>query len=162
MMTNETQTIDADALRARLAETPAADVIDHLDALLARQHAILTGVADALRGDPGPLASHSHHDLAERAAAVVRERDDLRDAAREYLAARHKALVATLAYLDADPADAAARDAASASEARVTAARTRLTTLVGDTTPRRDLPAEREARLEVARGALRALVGGAR
>ena len=54
------------------AETaPDADEVDYLDALLARQHAILTGVANALRGDPGPLASHSHHDLAERAAAVV-------------------------------------------------------------------------------------------
>jgi len=54
------------------AETaPDADEVDYLDALLARQHAILTGVADALRGDPGPLASHSHHDLAERAASTV-------------------------------------------------------------------------------------------
>ena len=70
-MTNETQEIDADALRARLAAAPTADEVDRLDALLARQHAILTGVANALRGDPGPLASHSHHDLAERAAAVV-------------------------------------------------------------------------------------------
>ena len=86
-MTNDTQEIDADALRARLAETPTDDEVDYLDALLSRQHAILTGVADALRGDPGPLASHSHHDLAERAAAMVRERDDLRDAAREMLAA---------------------------------------------------------------------------
>ena len=70
-MTNETQEIDADALRARLAEASTADEVDRLDALLARQHAILTGVANALRGDPGPLASHSHHDLAERAAAMV-------------------------------------------------------------------------------------------
>ena len=78
-MTNETQTIDADALRAQLAEmaqrardeTEDASEVAYLDALLARQHAILTGVADALRGDPGPLASHSHHDLAERAASVV-------------------------------------------------------------------------------------------
>ena len=78
-MTNETQTIDADALRAQLAEmaqrardeTEDASEVAYLDALLARQHAILTGVADALRGDPGPLASHSHHDLAERAAAMV-------------------------------------------------------------------------------------------
>jgi len=54
------------------AETaPDADEVDHLDALLARQRAILTGVANALRGDPGPLASHSHHDLAERAASAV-------------------------------------------------------------------------------------------
>lgn len=145
----------------------ARDETDYLDALLARQHAILTGVANALRGDPGPLASHSHHDLAERAAAAVaevarlrallevaqtslaaatsgrrvtacdeierlqRERDALRDAAREYLEARHNALVALDAYLDADPADAAARDAASADEARVTATRTRLAALVG-------------------------------
>ena len=56
---------------------PRAEV-DHLDALLARQHAILTGVANALRGDPGPLASHSHHDLAERAAATVAEVETLR------------------------------------------------------------------------------------
>ena len=68
---SDTQEIDAGALRARLAETPTADEVGYLDALLARQHAILTGVADALRGDPGPLASHSHHDLAERAAAMV-------------------------------------------------------------------------------------------
>ena len=67
----DTQEIDLGELRARLAETPTADEVEYLDALLARQHAILTGVADALRGDPGPLASHSHHDLAERAAAVV-------------------------------------------------------------------------------------------
>lgn len=300
MMTmDDTQTIDADALRARLAEmaqrardemAPAreetAAEVDYLDALLARQHAILTGVANALRGDPGPLASHSHHDLAERAAAAVAEiarlrallevaqtslaaatsgrrvtacdeierlqrerdalrdatremlaaieapapvwdadesehdahaarltaaiaalrplvgdgaldatradedhataddplldgtdgahpawwrghdraaemltaqrdaavaraeaaggeRDALRDAAREYLDARHRGLVALDAYLDVDPADAAARDAASACEARVTAARTRLAALVGDdATMRRDLPAD--------------------
>ena len=177
---NDTQTIDAAALRARLAEMAqrardemahareeTAAEVDYLDALLARQHAILTGVANALRGDPGPLASHSHHDLAERAAAAVaeiarlrallevaqtslaaatsgrrvtvvdeierlqRENATLRDAAREYLDARHKGLVALDAYLDADPADAAARDAVSADEARVTATRTRLAALVG-------------------------------
>ena len=49
--------------------------LDELHALVAAQAAILTGVANALRGPPGPLASHSHHDLAERAATVVRERD---------------------------------------------------------------------------------------
>ena len=69
------------------AETaPDADEVDYLDALLARQHAILTGVADALRGDPGPLASHSHHDLAERAAAVVAEVATLRAAYAQDLA----------------------------------------------------------------------------
>jgi len=66
------------------AETaPDADEVAYLDAILARQRAILTGVANAIRGDPGPLASHSHHDLAERAAAVVAERDAaVADAAR--------------------------------------------------------------------------------
>mgnify|MGYP003647206242 CR=1 FL=1 len=91
-MTNETQEIDADALRARLAEMAqrardemaGASEVDHLDALLARQHAILTGVANALRGDPGPLASHSHHDLAERAAAMVALLAAARAALREY------------------------------------------------------------------------------
>ncbi len=73
----------------------ARDEVDYLDALLARHHTILTGVANALRGDPGATASHSHHDLAERAAAMVTERDAaradaaaLRAAAREYLALR--------------------------------------------------------------------------
>jgi septal ring factor EnvC (AmiA/AmiB activator) len=47
------------------------DEVDELHAIVARQRAILTGVADALRGDPGPLASHGHHDLAERAASTV-------------------------------------------------------------------------------------------
>ena len=62
---------------------------------------------------------------------LQRERDALRGAAREYLDARHNGLVALDAYLNADPADAAARDAASACEARVTATRTRLAALVG-------------------------------
>ena len=129
-MTNDTQEIDADALRARLAETPTADEVDYLDELLSRQHAILTGVANALRGDPGPIASHSHHDLAERAAAMVallavtrssleaartgeritvvdeierlqRERDALRDAAREHL----DALDAPAPVWDADESE---------------------------------------------------------
>ena len=84
------------------AETaPDADEIDHLDALLARQHAILTGVANALRGDPGPLASHSHHDLAERAAAVVAE-------------------IATLRSVRMEPMSLEALDAACAAEDRAT------------------------------------------
>jgi len=59
------------------------DEVDELHAIVARQRAILTGVANALRGDPGPLASHSHHDLAERTGAVVAERDAaVADAAR--------------------------------------------------------------------------------
>ncbi len=64
-------------------------------------------------------------EVAEREAAA------LRDAAREYLDARHRGLVLLLAHLDADPADAAARDAVSADEARVAATRTRLASLVG-------------------------------
>ena len=88
-----------DALRCEVLRHAAE--VDRLDALLARQHAILTGVADALRGDPGPLASHSHHDLAERAAAMVRERDALRDAARECL----DALEAPAPVWDADESE---------------------------------------------------------
>jgi len=75
---------------------------DHPDALLARQHAILTGVADALRGDPGPLASHSHHDLAERAAAMEAE-------------------IATLRAVRLEPMTLTALDAACAAEDRATA-----------------------------------------
>lgn len=82
-------------------------------------------------------------DLVAQRDVAARERDALRDAAREYLDARHRGLVALDAYLDADPADAAARDAASACEARVTATRTRLAALVGDdATMRRDLTAD--------------------
>ena len=71
---------EVDALARRLhAEREAVvaeldrtrEEVDALESLVARQADILTGVANALRGDPGPLASHSHHDLAERAAAMV-------------------------------------------------------------------------------------------
>jgi len=54
--------------------------LDELHALVAAQAAILTGVANALRGPPGLLASHSHHDLAERAAEMKRELDEARAA----------------------------------------------------------------------------------
>lgn len=67
---DERDLADAFAERDRLRAE-----LDEVYALLARQSAILTGVANALRGPPGPLASHGHHDLAERAATVVRERD---------------------------------------------------------------------------------------
>ena len=70
----------AEDIEQRASEATAE--VDYLDDLLSRQHAILTGVANALRGDPGPLASHSHHDLAERASAAVAEsarRSDLLD-----------------------------------------------------------------------------------
>lgn len=52
---------------------------DEHDALLRRHSTILTGVANALRGEPPPLTQHSHHDLAELAAATVAERDALRE-----------------------------------------------------------------------------------
>jgi hypothetical protein len=61
--------------------------LDELHALVDRQRTILTGVANALRGDPGPLASHSHHDLAERAAGVVTGARGMRDAIREWFIA---------------------------------------------------------------------------
>ena len=85
------------------AETaPDDDEVDYLDALLSRQSAILTGVANALRGDPGPLASHSHHDLAERAAALVAE-------------------LATLRAVRMEPMTPTALDAACAAEDRAAA-----------------------------------------
>ena len=128
----------------RAAEMLTAQRDAAVDLLAEVWHEIATGrpppVSDrtawlAQVGDVVGAASYCAALDAAR-ATLARERDALRDAVQEYLDARHKALVATLAYLDADPADAAARDAASASEARVTAARTRLTTLVGDTTMR--------------------------
>lgn len=39
--------------------------------LIEQQRTILNGVALALKGAPGPLTIHSHHDLAEVAAATV-------------------------------------------------------------------------------------------
>ena len=61
--------------------------LDELHALVDRQRAILTGVANALRGDPGPLASHGHHDLAERATGLVTGARGMRDALREWFIA---------------------------------------------------------------------------
>ena len=156
-----TVTAQADEIKRLLAlladheEKPDADEVDYLDALLARQHTILTGVANALRGDPGPLASHSHHDLAERAAAMVallavtqssleaassgrrvtacdeierlqRERDALRDAAREYLDAR-------AAYDAADTYEATNADDERRAWERRAAAQGALRALVGGT-----------------------------
>jgi hypothetical protein len=46
--------------------------------LIARQAGILTAVADALKGPPPALSSHSHHDLGDVARRVVAERDDAR------------------------------------------------------------------------------------
>lgn len=55
---------------------PQQDVIDALNALCDKQAAILSRVAVALRGPEPPQTRWSHHDLPERAAAVVRERDE--------------------------------------------------------------------------------------
>jgi len=94
---------DADEVTSLQDEvTSLQDEVDELHAILSRQRAILTGVANALRGDPGPLASHSHHDLAERAAAVVAE-------------------IATLRAVRLEPMTPTALDAAVAAEDRATA-----------------------------------------
>lgn len=93
---------ERDRLRAEL---------DELHTLVARQAAILTGVANALRGPPGPLASHSHHDLAERAAEMAEER-------RRGIAVRLR-LREALDGIDADHARVKAeRDEAMAALAR--------------------------------------------
>lgn len=63
--------------------------LDEDNRLRERLAALLTGVANALRGEPEPLHAHSWHDLPERARAAVAERDSLRDVAlalRQHLA----------------------------------------------------------------------------
>lgn len=87
---------DAEACRADDAEGEIAAVTRERDALhaerdgehdlIARQAAILTAVADALKGTPSALMRHSHHDLGAVAAATV--------AQLAPLAATHDALVA--------------------------------------------------------------------
>lgn len=72
---NGTVTDPAVELERVIADRDAQ--VTEYDALLKRQSQIMTGVANALRGVPPPLTQHSHHDLAERAAAVVAERDAL-------------------------------------------------------------------------------------
>lgn len=59
--------------------------VDEAETLVSKQSALLTGVANALRGDPPPLASHGHHDLPERASAAVAERDRLQRVCDEAL-----------------------------------------------------------------------------
>jgi hypothetical protein len=48
--------------------------------LIDRQATLLTNAINILRGAPDPLSMHSHHDIAEVAAAVVSERDTLLEA----------------------------------------------------------------------------------
>lgn len=80
------------SLQERLSVMDAAlksqnDKVLSLCAEVDRQRAILTGVANAFRGDPGPLASHGHHDLAERATGLVSGAREMRDAIREWFIA---------------------------------------------------------------------------
>jgi len=142
---------EREAVVAELDRT--RDEVDALESLVARQADILTGVANALRGEPAPLASHSHHDLAERAAAMVallavtqssleaassgrrvtacdeierlqRENATLRDAAREHLDAR-------AAYDAADTYEATNADDERRAWERRAAAHDALRALVG-------------------------------
>jgi hypothetical protein len=53
--------------------------IEGLDRLCRRQSTILTGVAIAIRGEPGEAVSWSHHDLVERVQAAVDELEALRE-----------------------------------------------------------------------------------
>ena len=78
---------DAETCRADNAEAQLAAVTAERDALraerdgehdlIARQAAILTAVANALKGTPPALSSHSHHDLGAVAAATVAQQAPL-------------------------------------------------------------------------------------
>jgi hypothetical protein len=54
-------------------------LIDRVDALIDRMDELLDGVVVALHGPHPEAGRNSYHDLPERAAAVVAERDDLRE-----------------------------------------------------------------------------------
>jgi uncharacterized coiled-coil DUF342 family protein len=60
----------------RRADELQAEVDGSRDSTI-RLDEILTGVANALKGQPDDLMTHSHHDLAEVAQRVVGERDAL-------------------------------------------------------------------------------------
>lgn len=47
------------------------DELEAMAQLIERQGQLLTGIANAIKGDPDALSSHSHHDLPDRAAAVM-------------------------------------------------------------------------------------------
>jgi uncharacterized protein (DUF3084 family) len=68
-------------------ERAEADLAEET-ALREKLAGILTATANALRGEPGPLASHGWSDLPERSRALLAERDRLRDILRRDLAAR--------------------------------------------------------------------------
>jgi hypothetical protein len=65
------------------ADELQAEVDGSHDSII-RQDEILTGVANALKGPPDDLMTHSHHDLAEVAQRVVGERDALIKALKVY------------------------------------------------------------------------------
>ena len=61
--------------------------VEEYDATLTRQSDLLTRTVNALRGDPPPLTSWSHHDIPELAAEKVAEVERL-TAERDALAAQ--------------------------------------------------------------------------
>lgn len=54
-----------------LVELPKPEDAELDEALFEKMEGILTRTANALKGEPGPLALHSWHDLPEVAAAIV-------------------------------------------------------------------------------------------
>lgn len=67
--------------------------------VLEKQGRLLTSAVNTLRGDPPPLTTWSHHDVAELAAAVIAERDQARETITrienevEFLNARDQVLI---------------------------------------------------------------------
>lgn len=51
--------------------------MEDMHTLIMRQGDLLTGVVNAIRGEPAELCRHSHHNAPELAANVVAERDGL-------------------------------------------------------------------------------------
>lgn len=62
-------------LKAAVSEL--AGKLHEADVLRERMGNLLTGVANALKGDPGPLVLHDWSDLPAHAARVCAERDQL-------------------------------------------------------------------------------------
>jgi len=79
---DEDVTVLSELVRADEAQKTAEWLIEEethgYGLLLSRQSEQLMKTANVLRGDPPPLTQWSHHDVAERAAAVVAERDHWR------------------------------------------------------------------------------------
>jgi hypothetical protein len=82
--------------------------MEDMHTLIMRQGDLLTGVVNAIRGEPAENCRHSHHDAAELAAKVVAERDRLltvREVLKrecEALKAERDALRALLRRADAE------------------------------------------------------------